>query len=220
MSAPAVAVARDMVKSRSPRANVHALAVAVAVDLIAVALGGTISVLGRYFLGGAFELTFYLRMSVVVLLFIAVYAVLGLYPAVILHPVVELQGIFRGTTLTILLLGTLTFFQRDAEEYSRGVLIASWILVMIFVWVARVLAREWLSRMSWWGERAVVFGAGRAGRSVAEVLRRSPGTGLRVVAMLDDEPAKLELARGLAPITAPLTAASGLAEEMESVTPS
>src|SRR5512144_1317376 len=88
-------------------------------DALAVFLAGAVAVLVRYWLGGQFELSMYLRMSVVTGFFVLAYAALGLYPAVILHPVAELQGIVRGTTLTVLLLGTLTFFQRDAEAYSR-----------------------------------------------------------------------------------------------------
>lgn len=185
----------------------------IATDFLAVFLAAAVTVLVRYALGGAFELSFYLRMSGVTVLFILAYAILGLYPAVVLHPVVELQGIFRGTTLTILLLGTLTFFVRDATAYSRAVLIASWVLIIAAVWFGRVLLREYLSRCEWWGERAVILGAGSAGRAAADTLRRRPSTGLRVVAVLDDDADKLEQVRGLAPVTAPLSAAVSLAED-------
>ena len=182
-------------------------------DALAIFLTSATVVLTRYYFGGEFELSFYFRMSVVTLFFLAAYTVLGLYPAVMLHPTVELQRIFRGTTLTILLLGTLTFFQRDAEAYSRAILLASWFLITAAVWSARVITRRALSRTSWWGERAVILGAGRAGRTVAEVLHSRPGTGLRVVAILDDDPHKLAQASPLAPITAPLVAATQLANQ-------
>lgn len=186
----------------------------VASDAIAVFAACAAAVLARYWLGGRFELSFYLRMSVVTGFFVLAYAALGLYPAVILHPVTELQGIVRGTTFTVLLLGTLTFFQRDAEAYSRAVLLASWVLIILSVWAARVGVRHALARTAWWGERAVILGAGRAGRTVAELLERRPQSGLRVVAILDDDAEKLTLARDAAPITAPLDAAVPIAVEL------
>lgn len=185
----------------------------IASDAVAVFFAAAAAVLVRYAFGGEFELSSYLRMSVVTGFFVLAYAMLGLYPAVMLHPAVELQGIFRGTTLTILLLGTLTFFQRDAEEYSRAILLGSWFLIMVTVWTGRVLSRHFLSKTSWWGERAVILGGGRAGRTVAEMLRSRPGTGLRVVAILDDDPEKRRRSSGLAPITAPLYTAAQLASE-------
>jgi Undecaprenyl-phosphate galactose phosphotransferase WbaP len=185
----------------------------VAADAVAVYLAAAVTVLARYALGGEFELSFYLRMSGVTALFLVAYAILGLYPNVVLHPVVELQGIFRGTTLTILLLGTMTFFVRDAEAYSRAVLLASWVLIMVAVWFGRVLLREYLSRCEWWGERTVILGAGSAGRTVAEMLRQRPSTGLRVVAVLDDDAAKLDRIRDIAPVAAPLSAAVTLADD-------
>lgn len=213
MTTAAWAIPSAAVRRRRRTAALQA-APFIASDAAAVFLAAAAAVLARYWLGGRFELEFYLRMSVVVGFFVLAYAVLGLYRTVALHPVTELQGIFRGTTLTVLLLGTLTFFQRDAEAYSRAVLLASWVLIMAGVWAARVLLRAALARTEWWGERAVILGAGRAGRAVAETLHRRPENGLRVVAILDDNAAKLDLARGAAPIAAPLNAAAVLAEQM------
>jgi Undecaprenyl-phosphate galactose phosphotransferase WbaP len=186
----------------------------IASDAFAVFVAAAAVVLARYWMGGQFELALYFRMSVVVAFFLLAYAVLGLYRTVALHPVTEIQGIFRGTTLTVLLLGTLTFFQRDAEVYSRAILIASWVVIIAAVWGARAGVRGVLARTDWWGERAVILGAGRAGRSVADTLERKREHGLRVMAILDDDPSKLELARGKAPIAAPLNAAAVLAEEL------
>ena len=185
----------------------------VCVDALAVFLAAALVVLTRYWMGGHFELAFYLRMSVVTGLFLISYAVIGLYPGLALHPVVELQYISHGTTLTVLLLGTLTFFQRDAEAYSRSILLVSWVLIIPAVCAARAMLRRLLGRTSWWGEHVVILGAGRAGRSVADFLHSRPGTGLRVAAILDDDPEKLHLARNSAPFVAPLSAAPSLAEQ-------
>ena len=182
----------------------------VATDACAVFTAAAFAVVVRYLLGGTYTLSFYLRTAPVILLFLISYATFGLYSTIALHPVAELQGVFRGTSLAILLLGAITFFQRDAEAYSRAILLASWILIIAAVSTGRILLRRSLARCEWWGEPAVILGAGPAGRAVLESLRQHPGaSGLRPVAILDDDPARLESLD--APVTAPLDAASLLA---------
>jgi Undecaprenyl-phosphate galactose phosphotransferase WbaP len=189
------------------------VAVLLAADASSIFLAGAVAVLTRWALGGHLDLFFYLRMSAVTGIFLLTYATVGLYPAIVVHPVTELSGIVRATTLTVLLLATMSFFQRDVEAYSRAVLLGSWLLIIVFVRLGRALTRGCLARTDWWGELAVVIGAGRAGRQVADTLARNPGAGLRVLAILDDDSDQLELAHGAAPVTAPLSAAVSLAED-------
>src|SRR5689334_11346934 len=117
---------------RTRRTFAFNLAPLVAIDGIAVFLGGAVAVLTRYAVGGRFDLLFYLRMSGVTGIFLLAYAIMGLYPAIVIHPVIELQTIFRATTLTVLLLATLSFFQRDVEAYSRSILLGAWVLIILF----------------------------------------------------------------------------------------
>ncbi len=42
---------------------------------------------------------------------------------------------------------------------------------------------------SWWGVPVVVFGAGASGRRLVALLKRQPSLGLKVAAVLDDDPA-------------------------------
>ena len=210
MTAAALA-GQPIVRTRRPFAS--QIAPFLLADAVSVFTAAASVVLVRYWLGGAFELAFYFRMSGLVFVFLIAYAIFGLYPTVALHPVAELQGVFRGTTLTVLLLGTLTFFQRDAEAYSRAILLASWVLIIAAVCLGRILVRRYLSGCEWWGEPAVILGAGAAGQAVVENLRARPSTGLRVVAVLDDDPRRLEPLRFSAPVIAPLSAAATLAAE-------
>jgi Undecaprenyl-phosphate galactose phosphotransferase WbaP len=198
---------------RTRRSSAIHVAALLATDALAIFLAGATAVLTRWALGAQFDLLFYFRMSAVVGIFLLTYATVGLYPAIVVHPVTELQGIVRATTLTVLLLATLSFFQRDVEAYSRAVLLGAWFLIIVFVRLGRALTRACLARTEWWGELAVVIGAGRAGRDVAATLRNNPGAGLRILAILDDDADRLELAHGAAPMTAPLTAAISLAED-------
>lgn len=185
----------------------------IATDAAAVFLAGAVAVMARYAFGGHFDPWFYLRISGVTGAFVAAYGTAGLYPAVIVHPVAELQGVFRATTLTVLVLVALSFFARDVEAYSRLILLGAWILIVVFVSVGRVAARRWFGSAAWWGENVVILGAGAVGRQVAESLRRSPGNGLRPVAILDDDDGNLARVNDLPVITGPLAAADMLAEE-------
>ena len=185
----------------------------IATDAVAVFLAGAAAVLGRYAFGGHFDPWFYLRISGVTGAFVAAYGAAGLYPAVIVHPVAELQSVFRATTLTVLVLVTLSFFARDVEAYSRLILLGAWILIVVFVSVGRVTARRWFGSAAWWGENVVILGAGPVGREVAESLRRSPGNGLRPVAILDDDGGNLAQVNDLSVITGPLATADVLAGE-------
>ena len=190
------------------------LASLLAVDTIAVFLAGTVAVLARYALGGRFDPRLYVHISGAAAVFLAAYAAAGLYPAIIVHPVAELESIFRASTLTVLGLAALSFFARDAEAYSRLILLGAWILITAFVWLGRVTARLCLGNCGWWRENAVILGAGPVGRRVAETLRKSPGCGLRPVAVLDDNETELALARGGGAMTGPLSAADLFAEEL------
>lgn len=198
---------------RTRRSCAVHVAALLATDALAIFLAGAAAVLIRLAIGGHLDLLFYLRMSAVTGIFLLIYATVGLYPAIVVHPVTELQNIVRATTLTILLLATLSFFSRDVEAYSRAVLLSAWFLIIVFVRFGRSLARYFLARTDWWGELAVVIGAGTAGQSVTEALRRNPGAGLRILAILDDDSDKLEFARGAAPMSAPLSAAISLAKD-------
>ncbi len=161
------------------------------VDSLAMLCAAAVAVLVRYALGGQFEPVFYLRVGLFVFAFIAAFAMVGLYRTVMLHPVMEIRGIFIGTTFTVLLIGTLTFFERNAGAYSRSILFASWLLIVVFVWLGRAILRSYLAKLDWWGVPTVILGTGRTGRQAARLLKRSPQTGLRVVAMLDDDPSAL-----------------------------
>jgi len=87
-------------------------------DAMAVFLAGAAAVLARYAFGGHFDPRLYLHISGATAAFLVAYAAAGLYPAVIVHPVAELERIFRATTLTVLGLATVSFFAREVEAYS------------------------------------------------------------------------------------------------------
>lgn len=156
------------------------------VDYAAVFLASLVAVLMRAQWGAGVELGFYLKLSLFISVFLVTFGLLGLYPGLGLHPVSELQRVARGCSLSFLLIGTSTFFMRDAEAYSRIVIALAWPLSIAAVATARVFLRLYLSRTAWWGEQVLVLGAGAAGRHAAGTLRRYASLGLRPLAVLGD----------------------------------
>ena len=149
-------------------------------DAVAIVSCSAIAVLLRYFLGGQFTLSFYLGLGFVTLLFLLVYALLGLYPGIGLHPVTELRKVFHGTTISFLVVATATFFMRDAEAYSRAVVIGAWAFSLFGVAFARMALRHYLSRQSWWGERIVIIGSYDSAVRVYETLKRNANLGFKI----------------------------------------
>lgn len=158
-------------------------------DALAILASSAAVVLVRYALGGQFTLYFYLNLAFLTLLFLVVYALLGLYPGTGLHPVTELRKVFHGTTVSFLIVATATFFMRDAEAYSRAVLIGAWACSLFGVAAGRMALRDVLAGQKWWGERVVVIGSHTSAAQVHEALCRNAGLGLRPEGLITVGPA-------------------------------
>jgi Undecaprenyl-phosphate galactose phosphotransferase WbaP len=184
----------------------------VATDFAAVFLASITAVLVRAQWGPGVDLTFYLKLSLFIAVFLVTFGLLGLYPGLGLHPVSELQRVARGCSLSFLLIGTSTFFMRDAEAYSRMVIALAWPLSIITVAAARVFLRQYLSGTAWWGEQVIVLGAGAPGLLAVDTLRRFATLGLRPLAVLGDPEAGRAPAAAATEYSGPLDLAPRLAE--------
>ncbi|HEY4088025.1 MAG TPA: undecaprenyl-phosphate galactose phosphotransferase WbaP [Bryobacteraceae bacterium] len=157
----------------------------------------------RHALGGQFLLADYARFSPLLLGFILVYAAMGLYPGVGLHPVRELRGIFYANSVVYLAVMAGTFLSKTSILFSRLAFTGAWALSILLVILFRNIVRAGLARKRWWGIPVVVFGGGRVGRRVVDLLGTQPSLGLKVAAVLDDDPATDSLGSlALAPLMA------------------
>ncbi|MDX2180556.1 MAG: undecaprenyl-phosphate galactose phosphotransferase WbaP [Bryobacteraceae bacterium] len=157
-----------------------------AVDLCALATACLGAVLVRYAIRTDYELSFYLSMAPVLLLFLAAYALSGLYPGVALSPVLELELLCKTTTATFLLLIAVSFFLRDVEAYSRVALLLAWGLGVPAVIVGRLAARRFFGNRSWWGVPVVLMGRIEDCEAVVAQLHRHKGLGLKAIRVLTD----------------------------------
>jgi Undecaprenyl-phosphate galactose phosphotransferase WbaP len=108
------------------------------------------------------------------------------------------------------MLASASFFSKDAEDYSRGILIISSILMAVLVPWTRALVRDQFSACSWWGVPVLVLGAGKTAQTIVDNLLAHPEIGLKVVGCLADDQPVHEDCHGV-PVLGPLALASDLA---------
>ncbi len=185
-------------------------AVMISSDLLALATAGVAAVSIRLALDGQFPPSLYWQMFPILGLFVAAYALVGLYPGVAMSPVDEMRWICLTTTLMYLVLAAMVFMRREGEIYSRGVFIMAWVLSVLLVIAYRAAMRLLFARKSWWGYPVMILGAGQTGSMVIRTLKRRPGTGLRPVLVLDDDPQKHGTLHGV-PVVGGVELAPGLA---------
>ena len=161
-------------------------------DIFALTAGASIAVFARWAFHGQYNLHDYLRFSPALVLFLAIFALRGLYPGIALNPVEEMQWVLYSVSAGHLAILALTFLFKSAETYSRAVFLVTWLLTTALVILCRAALRATLSRKPWWGVPAVILGDGETGRLVLETLRKRPWAGMKAAAILDDslEPAR------------------------------
>jgi Undecaprenyl-phosphate galactose phosphotransferase WbaP len=113
----------------------------------------------------------------------------GLYPAVGVNPVEELQGIVTSTTFAFFILIGITFLLKNSDVYSRVVFLLTWVLGMIFIPAGRFLIRRLLIGMRLWGEPVIIIGDPEKALPLAEYFTLNRQFGIRPVAVLHDDDA-------------------------------
>lgn len=146
----------------------------------------------RFICGGGFSLATYAALLPIVGLFPIVFALADLYPGTLMPPHEELKRFCITVTGCFLFLGTITFFSRGAENYSRMVFFFSWLLSMMLIPAIRAWMRGKLVCRNKWGIPAIIFGTGAASSIMARNTRLRPRIGLKVVGIVSNSIAKGE----------------------------
>lgn len=141
----------------------------------------------RWIAGGDFSLTVYFSLSPVMFLFPLFFALADLYPGALLPPQEELKRVCITVSSGYLVMGTITFFSRDAMTYSRSVFFVAWIISMGAIPLVRTFVRTWLSKRGEWGIPAVLVGTGSVIDIMARNVRLRPRIGLRIVGVITDD---------------------------------
>lgn len=130
----------------------------------------------------------YVRLAPLLIVFIAVYALAGLYSSVSVSPPEEMQRATFSSVLVWITLAVATVSVRGASRSLTGTAILALGLTIILHPLFRLLARRLFAGEPWWGYPAVIFGAGPAVRRTVKTMLDQPELGLKPIAVVDDEP--------------------------------
>jgi len=210
VSAPESRVRRLLGKRISSQPWLAAFALALG-DLIALAVAMALAVVIRKLYGGEYEYGLFVRVWPVLLLFLGIFAAMGLYLGVAQSPADEIRRITQSCFLGYIGLGTITYLSGTSTVYSRGVYVIALLLSTMSVPTMRVVVRGLCCRFRWWGYATVVIGARKTGREVVANLQAQPGLGLRPIAVLAEDPGADDEIDGV-PVL-PIAAAQELSEK-------
>ena len=102
-------------------------------DALGFAFALSLATLLRLWFGGSINLSEYLGLWPVVLVFSAVAALYRLYSTIPQHPAEELRRFVSVVAVVFLVMAALTFLRRDADDWSRGAFIMALPLAVIIV---------------------------------------------------------------------------------------
>ncbi len=103
----------------------------------------------------------------------------------------EIKRLWKGASLSFLIIMVLTFTARMSMNVSRTVIILSWALSLFLLPTFRLVAKKILSRAGIWQRNILILGAGRTGEMVLGRVKENKNMGYEPVGFLDDDEAKL-----------------------------
>jgi len=120
-----------------------------------------------------------------VVLIILVYAVRGLYDPISSGPVNELQSLSITTSMVFMVFLSINVILRTSITLSRFVAAMTWVLALGLIPLGRMIARSIISKMSWWGKRAVIIHVGLPTIDFVKHLNRHPKSGIRPAILIE-----------------------------------
>lgn len=127
----------------------------------------------------------YVSLIPLILVFLAVYFVAGLYSVVGVHPVEELRQLCITTSVTFLGLGALSFWFRNAESFSRASFVIGWLISLYLLPAGREFLRAVATKFHHWGESVAIIGFGDQGAEFVEFLQKYPALGFNPVVLIN-----------------------------------
>ena len=160
----------------------------VALDLLTISFIFTAFVLIKKSADSALPLSAYFKLWPFLLLFWLVFEKTGLYGGTSIHsgaslgPVEEIRRFFYAISGIFIAAGFANFCYRpDDYLYSRIILTGTYIGILFFIPINRILFRKGCIRLGCWGVPAIVIGSGETAVQVFNNLTRHPEYGLRLV---------------------------------------
>ena len=164
-------------------------------DMLALSVGWLGTAYVYQTMGGQYVMSTYSAMWPFLLVFILLAAVMRLYhgsiiyPGMALDPVEEMRRRVYTVLGTYLLLFCYLSLFRNAEVFSRVVIIVSMIFNFFLIGLFRLLVRKMLKWMNIGQIPVLIAGAGKCGRKLEAEIRGDAHYGLRILGFVDDDPA-------------------------------
>lgn len=103
---------------------------------------------------------------------IVVYMIEGLYPGYGLTAVEELERMSKSVTLVFFFLAGVSYLNKPFQDISRAFLLISWFLALFVMPITHFILRNVISRFSWYGTPAVIFGNAKFAQQIAASLKQ------------------------------------------------
>ena len=120
-----------------------------------------------------------------IVLFLVIFGVRGLYDPITSGPVNELQSISITTSMVFMLFVSVSFIFRTSTALSRFVVGLSWVLSLGMIPLGRVITRSIFSKTSWWGKRVAVVHVGSPTIDFVKHLNNHPKTGIHPAVLVE-----------------------------------
>jgi len=99
----------------------------------------------------------------------------------------EIKRLWKGTSLSFIIIMILTFATHIYPFVSRTVIILAWILSLFILLLFRFMAKKILIKAKLWQRNVLILGAGKTGKMVWERIKKNKSLGYNLVGFLDDE---------------------------------
>ncbi len=188
------------------------------VEILALELALTLGLVVRWLVSPLLRVPIgpdqYVGIALGILALPIVHYQLGLYPGYCLGPVERLR---RRILATLGVFGAMVAFDNIVQrgEWSRGVLLSTFVLALFLPPLAESAMRWWLIRTKRWGLPVLLLGAGETGASIARTLSAEQQLGLVPIGFLDDASARWNTLVEGVPVLGPLGLAPEFTERAE-----
>jgi Undecaprenyl-phosphate galactose phosphotransferase WbaP len=156
-------------------------------DGFSLLLAGVLAIALYQVFGSRLNLSFYLNLAPLALIFLGIYWARGLYPAVGLGVVEELRRLTLYTSVIFLALASFSFLLKAPTIFSRLTFFLDWGLALVLVPLNRSFTRALLARADLWGESVAVIGPLQPALAIVEGLRCQRKNGRRPVVIFSED---------------------------------
>lgn len=157
-------------------------------DLLSLIFAGWLAIHIRGWVGN-FDMDHapYLALSPLLLMFLVMNLISGLFPGIGLSPVDEIRLVVISTSSSFVLLTAIAFLTQTGVAYSRLVFVFFWLLAVTFEPTFRMIFRKLGVVFNFWGEPFAIIGFGVQGRRIYKYLKQNPLSGIRPVVIVNGE---------------------------------